>query len=291
MQVFACTAVSVTAWLLLETGYFGAVTRAVSGPPRIHERYLFYVVPLFLVVLVAVSRIANSRSLSRAYLGAAVVAALLPALIPFRSIVNNTIVADTFGLIIFSKQAGSSIVPVPHVTWTVIAVAAILALLYVVVRRHLVVVAVLVVLVFAIISSVVRHRMIDAAGGATYAGLPKHRDWVDRAVSGGDVALVGGRGASRIGLLETAFNNLSITDVYYTCSPAFGEEFGERKAFVDRAGNLHTGSGPIVASYAVVPSAFDLRGRVLGRNPRGGLVLVAVPDGRLRVSAGRSLCS
>jgi hypothetical protein len=288
--VFAAVAVASTAWLLLEVAYFAAIISGEhqSQVPRIHERYLFYLVPFFLIALLAAVRLPERKASFRLCLGAAVMAALLPAVIPFGTIINNTIVADSFGLQIYGENVGDMIVPIAHPTLSAISFAGTLALIYVLVRHRTRAVIFLMVGVFVLMSSLVRTRVIAAAEGSTKAGLPTHRDWVDRVVSKGDVVLIGGEGAQRIALLETAFNNLSIARVYYTCAQVFGGEFGEELVTVDRAGRLRTPSGYVSASYAVVPADFGVRGRVLARNPKGGLVLVALPNGQLSVPAGRS---
>src|SRR5947208_3499182 len=133
--VFAAVAVSVTAWLLLEVGFFGDFVIRTAQIPRIHERYLFYLVPLLLVALLAAVRLPASKAPFRAYEAAAVVAAALPALIPFRSVINNTIVADSFSLQPYGKAVGNTIVPVGHATLGAVSMAGLLALVYVLLRN------------------------------------------------------------------------------------------------------------------------------------------------------------
>jgi hypothetical protein len=93
-------------------------------------------------------------------------------------------------------------------------------------------------------------------------------------------------------LAQTAFHNVSIKRLYYMCEPEFvpGADFGERKLSIDAAGRLRDGSELVRASYAVVPTRFGLLGRVVARNPRGRLVLVATPGGRLTVRGGGASC-
>jgi hypothetical protein len=284
---FASVAIGATSWLLLEVGFDRAIFSGGNDLPRIHERYLFYLVPLFLVALFAAVRVTRAKASFRVYLVAAAVTMLLPVVIPFAEVINNTIVADSFGLQLFGETAGAKIVPIAHPTLSAISFAGTFALIYVLVRHRGRAVVVLLVVVFVLMSSLIRARFISAAAGSTKAGLPAHRDWVDRTSPTGDVVLVGGVGALRIALWETAFYNLSISRVYYTCLPGFGAEFGERQITVDRAGRLRDSSGHVSARYAVVPVTFGLRGRVLARNPRGGLVLVAPLGGQLTVPTGK----
>jgi hypothetical protein len=272
---------------LLVVGFDRAVFSGPGDQPRIYERYLFYVLPFFVVALIAAARLPQSKTSFRACVAAASVAALLPAVIPFREVINNTIVADSFALQMFGDKVGATIVPIAHTKLSAISWAALLALIYVLVRHRMRTVSVFLVVVFVLLSSLVRARMIGAAAGSTEAGLPAHRDWVDRTKPQGVVILIGGAGARRIALLETAFNNLSIARVYYACATVFGDDFGERRITIDRAGRLRDASGYVTARYAVVPARFGLRGRVLARDLPGGLVLVAAPNGALTLPPGR----
>jgi hypothetical protein len=292
--VFACVALSATAWLLLEVGYFGDFVVRTSQIPRMHERYLFYLVPLFVIALLAAVRLPSAKAPFRTYEAAAVVAALLPALIPFHRVINNTIVADSFALQPYGKSIGDTIVPIAHATVAAVCVAALLGLLYLLVRHRTTAVAVLLLLVFVFMSALVRSRVVGAARGATAAVLPAHHDWVDRAKPSGGVVLVAGPRASDLAVFETAFNNLTISRVYYTCTPVFGDVFGEQPISMDRAGRLRDAAGYVNARYVVMPAAWRVRGRFLARDRKGDLALIAPRSGRLVVPAARrgaSSCS
>ena len=86
---------------------------------------------------------------------------------------------------------------------------------------------------------------------------------------------------------ETAFNNLSISRVYYVCTPVFGSVFGEQRIWADRAGRLRDAAGDVKVGYAVVPAGLDVRGRVVAQDGRGHLVLIEPPNGRLRVPTAK----
>jgi hypothetical protein len=290
---FAAVAVSVTSWFLVEVGIFSAdlISQNPGAEVRIHERYLFYVVPLFLVALIAAVRFSESRASFRVFFTAALIAGLLPAAIPFHKVINNSIVADSFGLQSYGKQVGDKIVPIEHATIAAISTAALLGLVYVLVRNKMRGVVILTLVIFAVMTATVRTRIVSAAGGETEAVLPKdHRDWVDQARPKGDVVLVTGVGTKgdqvtpeipALAAWQTAFNNFSITSVYYSCDPAFGTAFGEKRISMDRNGQLLAGGRALRAHYAVVPPGFGVRGRVLAWNRKGGLVLVAPAKGRL----------
>ena len=285
--VFASVAVSVTIWLLLEVGFFGDYVARSGQIPRIHERYVFYVLPLFVIALLAAVRLPASKAPFRVYEAAAVVAAALPAVIPFRSVINNTIVADSFALQPYGKAVGDIIVPTAHATLAAVCGAVLLALIFLLLRNRTVGIGVLVLVVFLFMSALVRSRVVGAARGATAAVLPAHRDWVDRTNPSSDVALVAGPGTSDLAIFETAFNNLSISRVYYVCTPVLGAAFGEQRIWADQGGRLRDATGYVNAGYLVVPPALKVRGRVVARDTKGHLALIASADGHARVAIAK----
>jgi hypothetical protein len=275
---FASVAVAVTAWLLLEVAVDAVLFDKGSDLPRIHERFLIYVVPFFLVALLAAVRLPESKAPVRTYLGAAAVATLLPALIPYHKVINLTNVVDTFGLQLFGRPTGTKYVPIPHVTLVAVWVAATFALTYVVVRHRMRGVIAFVLLVSIGTSMFVSKRIQDGSAGAR-SRLPASIDWVDRATSSGDVILITGAGPVSPAM-ETSFNNLSIARVYNLCKTTFGTEFGEQQLTVDEAGRLRdSSSGFVRADYVVAPDGLVVRGRIVAWNIGGHQVLVAPPKG------------
>src|SRR5207244_434967 len=111
--IFGAIAVASTFWLLLETAYDAAAFDATSAHPkhssglidvpRIHERYLIYLVPLFLVALVVALPLLRGKVAPRVHIAIAVVAAGLPLTIPFGTVINNTSAVDSFALQPFAK--------------------------------------------------------------------------------------------------------------------------------------------------------------------------------------------
>jgi hypothetical protein len=283
--VFGAVASATTVWLLLEVAFDAAAFDSNSLPahpaqleaslPRIHERYLIYVVPLFLVALVASLRAVRPRLPVRAILGAALLAAVLPAAIPFRDVVNTSVVADTFGLEAFATVEHGAITAVSHATLVAVVFASSMAFasLYAFLRPRPSFAIVLTLLALFILSSFVRIRLIGAANGFT-APQPVQRNWVDRAVGSGSVALIGGPGTSRLALLDVAAANESIARVYYTCNAAFGADFGEQQAL---------GGSVIRTRYAVMPARMRVSGRILAWDRAGHLMLVAPMDGAMRI--------
>jgi Dolichyl-phosphate-mannose-protein mannosyltransferase len=284
--VFASVAVASTVWLLLEVAYDAAAFDATSvhprpgsglvDLPRLHERYLIYVMPLFFVALVVALPLLRRKFPLRLHLAIAAVAAVLPLSIPFGTIINNTNGVDTFALQAFGKTVRGEVVPISHVALVVVILSAVLALGYVRAAAQpipslAVAVTVLVLIVLSGLELGLQTNRVSAA----VRGLPAHNDWVDRVVGSDQrVALVGGDGVTRMALGETAFWNESIKRLYYTCRAAFGSDYGELPL---------TPAEAVHARYAVAPAALGVRGRVLSRDPEGKLVLLAPAQGALRV--------
>ena len=94
----ASVAVASTFWVVLEVAFDAAAFDATRNLPHVrpgfvdlptfHERYLIYVVPFFLVALFAAFDL--RRVGVPALVGSAAVAALLPALVPFGTVVNGS---------------------------------------------------------------------------------------------------------------------------------------------------------------------------------------------------------
>jgi hypothetical protein len=298
--VFASVAVATTLWILLEVGFIAAAFDAtsphppsgsgVTDLPRIHERYLIYLVPLFLIALFAALPLLRRRIPRRHHLAIAAVAATLPAAIPFGTVINNTNGIDSFALQVFARELPAEVVPIQHATLVILVLSAFAAFIYLcaVVQPLPLLAVAMTAAAFVGLSAVALGRQTKHIGPAAL-GLPAHANWVDRVVGGhGEVALVGGAGVRRVALEETAFANLSITRVYRTCSVVFGSDFGEQPLTVDGAsGVLRAPYGTLRTRYAVVPAAFHLPGRVLARDPAGKLVLLAPSGGTLVVPPGR----
>lgn len=295
--IFGSVAVAATLWLLLEVAFDAAAfdrepsrVRSASLPPdvpRIHERYLIYLVPLFLVALIVLLRRARSMIRPFVALGAIAVAAALPAAIPFGTDINSTIVTDSFALQAFGTVRSGEIVPVADARTLAVAVAFLLAsvCLLPLAGRYRPFAVVVTAVAFLYMSGYVRARILSVANASVRATLPAQHDWVDRQVVDRDVVMIGGDGVPRLALLETAFYNASISRIYYTCKMGFGADFGETRSAVDARGRLRDTNGPIRTRYAVVPARFRVGGRVLARDRKGGLVLVAPAQRMLTVAA------
>jgi hypothetical protein len=252
--------------------------------PRIHERYLIYVVPFFLVALVAAVHLTYRRVGRPIHLLVAGSAALLPAVIPYAHDINVSLVGESPSLQFLASVRRGHIVAVSHATVAAVAVAAALSLVYLLslMSRHRPLAVVTTVAVLLVFSAAYATRIVAAGRGSLTLNLSSRGDWVDRR-SVGDVALISGKGVPRVSLLETAFFNLSVSRLYYVCWRAFEPDFGEGQLLVGPDGRLRDAVGPVRARYAVVPARFHLRGRLVARDKRGRLELVAPAGGYLTV--------
>jgi len=299
--VFASVAVASTLWLVLEVAFDAAAYDATSvhprtksglvDLPRLHERYLIYLVPLFLVALVGVLPLLGRKTFpTRRHLVIAAVAALLPATIPFGTVINNTNGVDTFALQAFGRTVSGEVVPIPHAAAVVLILSALLALGYLrAAAQPIPSLAVAVTALALLAISALELGLQTNRISQTVLGFPSHPDWVDRIVgSHAQVGLIGGSGVQRRALGETAFWNASITRIYYVCRAAFGPDYGEQPLTLAGDGrSLSAPTGAVHARYVVAPAALGVRGRVLARDPEGKLVLLAPARGTLTVPPGR----
>jgi hypothetical protein len=283
--VFAAVAVAATTWLLLEVAWDAAVFDSPTADvPRIHERFLIYVLPFFLVALVASVRL-SSRLPGRVYVAAAVISTLLPAVIDFHTMINDTVSVDSFGLEAFGRQEHLRLVSIPHATLYAMALCATVTLLYAHVRNRMRTVVMVLLVPFILSGGLVRTR-VEGASVDSRLNLPAaHADWVDHANPVGDVVLVTWRRPTPE--LQTVYSNFSIKRLYYLCMPAFGADFGEQAAKISRTGRLVGPSRPIKAAYVVAPAKIHLSGRIVARNRKGHELLVAPLDSRVSVAPAR----
>jgi len=287
--IFAAVALAVTFWMLVEVADAAAAITP-SELPRIHERYLIYLIPLFITAFVAAIRLPTKRLSVRVTASAAVVAALAPALIPFHKVVNNTIVGDTFGLDAFARQtAHDKIVALHNPVSTAVIIAAAFVAVFVLARHALPAVVIAVAVFFVIFSLVVRGRITSASLGATK--VLTHHNWVDDARPHGSVAILFGPGMTREVALQTAFYNLSVSRIYYVCTIQSGTTIGDAVT-VGRGGSILERGRAVQVDYAVVSQAFRVRGVEVARDKKRKVLVIKTSPGSLRLLPGeRTHCT
>jgi hypothetical protein len=195
---------------------------------------------------------------------------VLSVLIPYGTVINNTVAVDSFGLQLFTRVHRGRLDSFPHPALVAVWVTGTLALLYYYVRTRLRSILILVVAPFLFIWVLETDR-IDSSSSFARGLLPAHTNWVDRAHPRGDVALITTRRPTAE--LQTAFANLSIDRVYYVCELALGTEFGEEQVKIGGSGLLRA-TEPVRAQYVVAPASLGIRGRIVAKNPPGKEVLV-----------------
>jgi hypothetical protein len=297
VTALAAVSLSVTFFVLLITAlasygqsYVGGHAHTGNAIPRIHERYLFYLVPLFVIALLATTRLARSERLLRLGLFAAVVAGLLPVVIPYNLVINSTIGVDTFSFAPFAAASASGAVEAHHHAAVLAAGLALgMSLIYALARPNPVLIVGVVAAIFVWVSSVAFGLLEVGAHFAMKSAVPARHNWVDAKHPHGDVVLIeNARGTTRSGLadLESAFYNLSISALYYPCSGTLSSDFGEMKVSVGRDGRVVGPSGPLNATNVVAPMSAGVEGRVVAVDRPGKLVLVQPSRGVVRVSPG-----
>jgi glycosyltransferase involved in cell wall biosynthesis len=283
LRVFLAAALPLTIWLLVEVATF-----ASAWSPRVQERNLFYVAPLFLTALVAWIERGLPRP-TRAAAAAAIVAAALPGALPYHRLIDASAESDTLALLpLWWLQ--QTVITMDTVAITVVAASIVVAIAFLTVSPRYALLLPLVVLAwFAFATERIErfdHGFPKASIGALYQGItvPK-RDWIDRAVGReADVAFVfsGARPTEQpLTLWENEFFNRSVGPVYDLKQKSMG---GLPETHVrERADGVLLAHGkplrdPFVLSEAAVP----LAGRVIARDALEGMVLRRT-DGLVRI--------
>jgi hypothetical protein len=169
LRVFVVAALSLVIWMTLLVAAFSTSS---WGLDRLHERNLFYVVPLFVILmLVWLDRGAPRPRLLTA--AALVVAAGLPAALPYREV----LISASFDALALAPWLNKlvSISALPLATAVFGAVLASLLLL----KRPAAVLVLVVVSSFYLTTIAARTYAYD---DTARAAVGVHRDWVDRAV-------------------------------------------------------------------------------------------------------------
>src|SRR3984893_17167845 len=283
LRIFLAAALPLTVWLLLEVGAFAS---ALS--PRIQERNLFYVAPLFLIALLAWIERGMPRP-PRAAAAATVLAAALPGAIPYHSLINTSAESDTLALLpLWWLQ--ESVVGLDTIPVVVVAVAAAISLLFLSISpRYALVLPAVCLLWFAFATERIErfdHGFPKASVGALYQGIaaPK-RDWVDAAVGrNADVAFVfSGRDPTHHPdtLWENEFYNRSIGPVYDLRQPSMGG-LPETPVTQRADGVLLAAGKPVRHAYVLSEEGVPLAGDVVARDKLKGMALRRT-DGLVRI--------
>jgi hypothetical protein len=274
LRVFCAAAVSLAVWLVLEVAVF-----ASQYSHRIEERNLFYLMPLFLIALLAWIERGQPRP-PRATIVAAGVAAALPGAIPFLGLLNITAQSDTIGLqpwwYLGDGLAGRNSVALVAVLLSLALGAAFLWLP----ARYAPVLPVLVAVGFLatwLPLQLWTHSFPRLATSAYNQGVAAQRSWIDAAVGRNAHVAVLWTGGNSLSEWENEFWNRSIDRVYSIGTPLPGD-MPSTPVTVDRAsGVIHDRDGkPIAASYVLANTGVALLGKPIASDPAKQLVLYRV---------------
>ncbi|MHB8642887.1 MAG: glycosyltransferase family 39 protein [Gaiellaceae bacterium] len=281
-QVFVAATVALSFWLLLEVAAFASKNPI---PPRVEERNMFYLAPLFVIALL----VWIDQGMPRRHVGvgvAAVVAAVLPGVLPYSTLIGVPAASDELALSIWWRLQDHTISLAHVATWAVVC-AVVAALLFLLVPRRL---AGLLPLVVAAIFVAVTWTAMDythgfqrAAVGALFQGdTNPHRDWIDRAVGhNANVAVVWTACASQQCpqprsqtddkvVWENEFFSRSVGTVYYLHDPLPGG-LPERPLTFDAASGYFRSDGALIrAPYVLVDSSVEPVGTVVAKDVTKG---------------------
>ena len=272
-RAFLAVTAAAIPWVVVEVAVF-----ASGFSLRIEERYMFFLAPLFFLALALWLDRGLPRPLALTLVAAAVPAALLFAL-PLGSLLNISILSDTFGLIPFLRlsqrfvpggvgetrhfllaggiAAAFAFVLWPRTAWPKVLFPAS--------------VAAFLVLSSYSVNGTLRDYSRALKDSAGTLGSPS---WVDQRIgSGGDATFLLGTTSETwpetLSLWQTEFWNRSLHSVYNlsTPEPAGGPETPAR---VDPANGLivsTTSSKPLKATNIISSLAFGLDGRLIAARP------------------------
>jgi hypothetical protein len=288
VNAFAALALALTSFLVVLVAFTGYQQSAGSDLPRIHERYLIYVLPLFIIAMVATTAFVRSRAMLRIGLLAGLIAGVLPVTIPYHSMMNGTIAADTFGLTVFVRRApDGEVQALKSAALIAVVYALCLGLIYAFLRPNTVLLVAATAGILVFIGVKVQTLLDVGARAATAHTLPATRNWVDAAGPTGKVVILENPRRQRsldLANAETAFYNLSVSKLYYVCSPLLLEQFGEVKVNLDRSGVVRDGSDPLRTDYLVAPRGSGVQGGVVAADIPGRLELLRPEQGVVRIA-------
>lgn len=278
LRPFLAATASISLFLLLEVSAFASL----SSVQRIEERNVFYLAPLLLIALL----VWVDQGAPRPPLGAgaaAVVAAALPAFIPYERFIGVPAQSDTLMLLPLWRL---------HERWfaldelvavaTGAAAAAALAFLLVP-RRHALLLPIAVFAFFLAVARPISARMEYAAEGALAEGMHKQdREWIDRAVAGrGEVGVLWTGNGSRFSVWQNELFNRSVGRVFYAATPMEGGLPATKVTLDRRTGVLH---GAPDVPFVLTDGSAELVGEVVAKDGPRNVFLYEI-DRPLRQAA------
>jgi hypothetical protein len=280
-QAFLAATVAVSAAFLVEVAAFAS---SLPWIRRVAERSAFYVAPLLLIALLLWIRLGMPRPRVAAA-AAALVAAALPGVLPYGSLLNAHVSSDTLALVPWFRLRDGYLASAEVRVAVLLAAVAAAALFLRLPRRVGVLLPVAVLVYFALVAGAVQNQFRFQSRGALAAATDDGRpDWIDRAVGPSEhVAVVWSGRTPALGVWLTEFFNRSAGRVYSVTRPLPGG-LPEELASTAPSGRLRDPlSRFVVSRYAVSDRPLVLAGRPVARSPGGDFTLYRV-DGPVRVA-------
>lgn len=290
-RAFLAVTAAAVAWVVVEVAVF-----ASRFSLRIEERYMFFLAPLLFLAFA----LWLDRGLPRPPLlavAAAVVPAALLFFLPLTSLLNVSILSDTFGLIPFLRLSNKVPGGIPEARHFLLAGGIGAALVFVLWPRNALpglvfpasVAAFLVLSTYPIVGTLrdYSRALRDSAGSGGSAS------WIDNRIGSGSEAsfLLGTTAESwpeTLSLWQNEFWNRSLGPVYNlsTPEPAGGPETPVRVApGTGLIVSMATGK-PVTARYVASSLAFGLDGRLIAARPPFALYRTGGPLRVAQATAG-----
>jgi len=270
-----------------------AFTSTPWGYDRLHDRYAFYLLPLWLIVFVVWLADGLPRPLLATATGVGI-ALVLPAILPFRQLANEAgidTVPGAFWVWIEAQVAGPG--PVSGSRLLAAFVIALLAAAVFLPRRFRLALPAAVLAVFVVTGALAWNRMVGAPEDAVFAG-GLERAWIDDRLPENAVVTklyIESEGCptsalTRHALFLTEFFNSSVDRAAYI-GDSVPDGLPIERVDVSPDGVLRLSSGDsLTADYVYTQPGIELRGRRLTDGTAAKLVLWQVGGPVTVVGAG-----
>jgi hypothetical protein len=239
---------------------------------RVQDRYLFFLAPLLVAVLVAWVELACPRPVVPLVVGSVLSVGLVVAF-PYTRFIGEPAKSDTLGLIPL-WSANAHLVGGSYRLTVLVAALALVALLALVPVRIGYVVPLFLLGAFVVFSRPVwsgPHGVLRAGEGALFQGIRGvPRGWIDARVErADDVAVLWTGRADRFTVNQNEFFNRAVGDVYYTGAPTPGG-IGETPVRVAADGTVRKADGTTIdMPYALLDGSVTPAGEVVERDQLG----------------------
>jgi hypothetical protein len=280
-RAVAATALSATVFMVLTAGAASSGSQGGPAfnypnlPPNLHDRYCFYVAPLYLVLFLF--WVHRRRDFStRALLPLLVAASALPLVLPYATVDPNA-QFDALALLPWNN----SLIAARNVHYAMAVVAAILCVSLIPRRSSIALMQVGLVAVLLWFVGLVARDQIAAASLLVPSSRLNDLSWIDASVPPeASVAVVWApeRGWSfhtiirrEQALWRAEFFNPSVRRFFYVGAPMFYDLPSTRVRLRD--GRLIARPGTTIPRYLLVASPVRIDGRAIARDRRAGLVL------------------